>query len=458
MAFEGKPGAIQRLIVNIPPRMSKSMIVAVYWPAWTWIKLPWVQWLTLSHSWDNAVRDSGFMLQVVTASWYRARWGDRFEVVSGEKASRERFVNDKRGARQAVGMSGKITGKGGHCMILDDPNDTEQANSEAYRETVIRTWREKLFNRVNDEARAVRVLIQQRCHKRDLTGAILENSDNWTHLNLPNEFVSSKRCVTVLPYWDYTEGEVKVTEWRDPREKDGELLNPARLSGATLEDTKRELGSYAYGGQYQQNPTPASGGIIKREFWKGFFDPDSQEFLKGIHDRRIVWDCTFKGGPKSDFVVGQLWGRKGPNFYLLDQVRGQWDFTETKKQVTDFAKKHPGYQSIYIEAKANGEAVLSELRKEFPGILRVPNKIVSSGKEAQAHAVAPLVEAGNVWLPDPTARAWVDGFIEECAGAPTEVCGGDYDDQANCMTMAVLIYRRGIQSAGAGVKVRGNLH
>lgn len=416
------------------------MAVGVLWPAWVWITHPWVQWLTLSHSWDNAVRDSAFMRQVIEDDWYQQRWKDRFQLV-GAKPAKELFTNDKMGRRQALGITSKVTGKGGHCLILDDPNDTDEANSEAHRDTVISAWKEKLYNRVNDERRAVRVLIQQRCHKQDLTGYILSESNEWTHLCLPNEFVEKRRCVTVLPILEPSTGEVRITEWSDPRTEEGELLNPDRLSGSALEDMKATLGSYGYTGQYQQAPTPAEGGIIKKTWWRFFPQPESG-YPPGVTDIRIFWDCAFKGTKTSDYVVGQCWGRRGPDYFLLDQVRGHWDFVETKDQARAFLRRHPKWQAVYVEAKANGDAVISELRREFPNILKVNDKIVASGKLARMYATSPAVEAGNVYLPDKSLNPWVETFIEEVAASPSEACGGDHDDQADCMTSAILTYRR----------------
>jgi phage uncharacterized protein (putative large terminase), C-terminal domain len=142
------------------------------------------------------------------------------------------------------------------------------------------------------------------------------------------------------------------------------------------------------------------------------------------------WDCSFKSASTSDYVVGQVWGRVGGEFYLLDQVRDRMDFTETLQAVRALTAKWPKARSKLIEDKANGQAVIDALKREIPGIIPVTPK---ESKEARAMAVQPFMEAGNVYLPDPSIAPWIHDFIEECAAFPNAA----HDDQVDAMTQAL---------------------
>jgi predicted phage terminase large subunit-like protein len=143
------------------------------------------------------------------------------------------------------------------------------------------------------------------------------------------------------------------------------------------------------------------------------------------------WDCTFKNLETSDYIVGQVWGRRAPAFLLLDQVRGRMDFPETVSAVRRLSSRWTGTVAKLIEDKANGSAVIQMMAHEIPGILPVNPE---GGKVARAAAVSPLVEAGNIFLPHPQRAPWVNDFIEECAAFPN----GAHDDQVDAMTQALL--------------------
>ena len=143
------------------------------------------------------------------------------------------------------------------------------------------------------------------------------------------------------------------------------------------------------------------------------------------------WDCSFKDLETSDFVVGQVWGRVGADFFLGDQVRDRMDCPTTVRAVRELSERYPGSLAKLIEDKANGSAVIQMLKHEIEGILPVNPE---GGKVARAMAVSPLIEAGNVYLPHPSIAPWVNDFTEECAAFPN----GAHDDQVDAMTQALL--------------------
>ncbi|HYW18495.1 MAG TPA: LAGLIDADG family homing endonuclease, partial [Nodularia sp. (in: cyanobacteria)] len=183
-------------------------------------------------------------------------------------------------------------------------------------------------------------------HNCDLSGHVLKQG-SWVHLCVPQEFEK--------PFSPTALG------WVDPRTESGELMFPERFSSEILEQEKKALGSYGYAGQHQQRPAPADGGHFKRSWWKYYkVLPDDFELI--IQS----WDCTFKDTNKSDYVVGQVWGKRGGQFYLLDQVRDRMDFPTTIAAIRALSAKYPNSTAKLVEDKANGPAVISSLEREIP--------------------------------------------------------------------------------------------
>jgi predicted phage terminase large subunit-like protein len=204
-------------------------------------------------------------------------------------------------------------------------------------------------------------------------------------------------------------------------------LWPEKFGAAEIEDLKLRLGSYAAAAQLQQRPSPAAGGIFKRDSWRYYTEkPD----LSQCDELLQSWDLAFKDGARSSYVVGQVWGRWGADMALLDQVRAKLTFPETLVQFRELTARWPQATTKLVEDKANGPALIATLRREVPGIVPVQP---DGTKVARAHAVSSLVEAGNVWLPHASIAPWIDGFVEECAAFPK----GAYDDQVDCCTQAL---------------------
>ena len=292
-----------------------------------------------------------------------------------------------------------------------------------------------MATRLNDLNTGHKVVIQQRLHEADLSGDLLtRGAYEW--LCLPAEFEPERRCVTSLG-------------WTDPRQQPGDLLWPEKVTRRNLEELKISLGSYRYAGQYQQRPAPAEGGIFKRIWWR-FWRPAHIELrpvevktpdgglvtipavpIPAQFDKQIhSWDLAFKDRPTSDFGVVQVWGAIKADRYLLDQRRERLDMPATKEAVKEMCRKWPKAATILVEDKANGPAVIQELRHDVSGLIAVNPE---GGKTVRAHAVSAQVESGNVYLPHPDIAPWVWDFIEEAAAFPN--CRND--DQVDAMTQAL---------------------
>jgi predicted phage terminase large subunit-like protein len=217
-----------------------------------------------------------------------------------------------------------------------------------------------------------------------------------------------------------------MAEADDPLGREpGAPLWPARFNLEALADIKKVTGPYHWSALYQQRPTPEEGGGVRREWWK-FYEalPEFEEFDDVIQS----WDPTFKGKKDSDFVVGQVWGRKGVSMFLIDQVRGRWDTMQTIQAIRGITSKYPRARGKLIEDSASGPAIISMLQHEVAGMLAVGTK--KTRKEDRLQSVVPLIAAGNVFLPK---AAWTSEFIEECAAFPN----GTHDDQVDAMTQAL---------------------
>jgi predicted phage terminase large subunit-like protein len=215
--------------------------------------------------------------------------------------------------------------------------------------------------------------------------------------------------------------------------REGEVLEPRRFSTAEVLSFRRDLGSQLFAGLYQQRPSPAGGGIIKRSWWKWY---SMRPGLPRFDEIIASWDMAFKETATSSYVVGQVWGRIGADIYLLDQVRDRMDFPSTIVAVLNLSAKWPIARAKLVEDKANGPAVIATLARKVPGLIAVQ---VEGSKEARLHAVSPLIEAGNVFLPDPVLAPWIGDFVEELSQFPS----APNDDQADAASMALERLSRG---------------
>ncbi len=429
-------GQIRNLLINVPPRHMKSLLVSVFWPAWEWIQHPERRWLYSSYAASLSIRDSVRCRTLIESPWYQARWCDRYALASDQN-TKTRFDNNRSGYRIATSVGGAVTGEGGDRIVCDDPHNVGEVESDSVRKGTLDWFDVVMSTRVNDPKTAAMIIVMQRCHQGDLSGHLLEKG-GFEHLRLPAEFEEPK-CITSIG-------------WSDPRTLSGELLWADRFGPEEIGALKINLGSYAAAGQLQQRPSPAVGGFFKRP-WFRFWQrkganlpavivklPDGSQLsisaveLLSTDEQAQSWDCAFKDLATSDYVVGQVWGRVGAAFVLLDQIRERMDCPTTVKAVRHLSAKWPYAVAKLIEDKANGSAVVQMLQHEIPGILPVNPE---GGKVARASAVSALVEAGNVYLPHPQMCPWVMDFIEECAAFPN----GKHDDQVDAMTQILLRWR-----------------
>lgn len=322
-----------------------------------------------------------------------------------------------KGGLYGVGIGGALTGRPADLILVDDPvKGRAEADSETYQQATWDWWTETARTRLAPKAPVC--LVMTRWNELDLAGRLMAGDDEqqWKSVNIP------ALCDV--------DG--------DPlNRRHGEYLISARgRTSAQWRQIQKDVGERAWSALYQGRPAPAEGGMFKRSWWQ--FDTYPLCYMKSngtmhAHNMDVViqsWDMTFKDTDGSDYVVGQIWGRRGAEVHLLDQVRDRMDFPGTCRAVEALSKKWPQATLKLIEDKANGPAVIAQLRQKVPGMVPVDPK---GSKQARAAAVAPFVQAGNVFLPSADRCPWVPQFCGEMAAFPT----GAHDDQVDAMSQAI---------------------
>lgn len=397
---------LELLLINMPPRHMKSLLVTVMFPAWRWIREPGRRTLSGSYSLALARRDCMKSRTLMQSDWYQANWGDRFQF-STDLNQTSRYGNNQGGLREIASPDAATTGLGGDDLILDDPMDAQDAHSEAVIESTLNWFKESWANRLNNPKKGALICVMQRLSERDPSALMIQQG--YRHLCLPAEYSHTHPFRSDL-------------DWRT---EDGELLWPERFTTDVL-DIYKANGSAYYAGQYQQLPAPEGGAIIKKD-WLLFWDklPAGGEYVQS-------WDLAFDGKTTSDYVVGQVWYVCGADYYLVDQVRGQWDFPATIEQFQRLVDRYKCNRR-YVERKANGAALIDSLKHSVPGIIAVSP---TDSKIQRVYAVSSKFESGNVYLPA-NAR-WVDSYIYELTTFP----GGTNDDQVDATTQVLSQYKR----------------
>lgn len=401
-------GELRNLIITMPPRFMKSILVSVMWPTWGWIRNPELRWLYSSYAETLSVRDSVKSRRIIQSSWYQNNWGNKYHLTSDQNV-KSRYENNKTGYRIATSVGGSATGEGGDVVVVDDPHNVNEASSDKVREATVLWWDQVMSTRLNNPKTSSKVIVMQRIHENDLVGHVLRQG-GYEHLCLPAEYEGKRKSYTSIG-------------WEDPREKEGDLLWPERFGTQEIVEAKKRLGSIGYAGQFQQSPSPASGAILKREWWQYYRIPPVR------FDMLIQsWDMAFKDTKTSAYVVGQVWGKVGPDKYLLDQVRDKMDFVATLNAFKALTAKWPKCTAKLIEDTANGPAVISSLKNHISGIIPVKPQ---GSKEARAYAISPEVESGHIWLPE--SAPWINDFVEETSKFPNS----EYKDQTDALTQAL---------------------
>jgi predicted phage terminase large subunit-like protein len=399
--LDGKiPQENQYIILSIPPRHGKSMNVTETLPSYFLGRFKDERVILTAYG-DDLVTDFSRKNRDKVDQYGKELFG--IELDPNTRSVTDWNIKGTRGGSIARGIMAGITGKGCQLLVIDDPvKNQEEANSEVQRDRIWGEWLASLRTRV--EPPAIVIVIMTRWHEDDLVGRLLNPEYGeplpWKVVNLPLE-----------------------AEENDPLgRKIGEPLWPEKYGY----DFIREIKQYPslFNSLYQGRPTSMEGNILKRKWWKYY------DILPQLQYKVLSIDASFKDGEKNDFVSIQVWGKTGVNMYMCDRYKARMDFPTTLVEIRNMLKKHKDITCILIEDKANGSALISVLRKEISGVIAVNPE---GGKVSRVNAVAPHVEAGNVWLPRKTIAPWIDEFVDECASFPK----GKHDDDVDAFSQSI---------------------
>ena len=389
-------GEIRNLLINMPPRHMKSTLIAVLFPAWVWLKFPYKKFLYTSYTDTLSMRDSVKCRRLIESSWYQSFFNLPW-TLEHDQNQKSKFYNTMQGYRLSTSVGGTVIGEGGDYLVVDDPHNAKEIYSDVIRKGVLEWWDTIMSTRGNDPKTVVKIIVMQRLHEEDLSGHVIAKG-GWTHLKLPAEYEEEPNRT--------------IIGWHDPRQTAGELLWPERFGRTEIDTLKRDLGARQVPGQLQQRPSAAEGNIFKRKDFK-FFRQAPARYNVVIQS----WDLSTKDKTGSSFTAGLIMARNGADRYILDCVHERMAFSAQCSAIVTLSQKWRSAHKKLVEDKANGPAVMDTLKRKISGLIPVEP---DGDKVARANAVSPEVEAGNVWLPDPTMFnvPWVHDFITELCNFP----------------------------------------
>lgn len=412
-----------RLIINVPPGSSKSMIVSVLWQAWEWgpFGKPSSRFLTSSFEMENVTRDTRKTRDLIQSEWYRALWPSVFDergrlTRSGETS----FSNRHTGTREGVPFS-SIMGKRGDRVVIDDPHSLKGAESPEVRAETIRLFLEGGLNRLNDQMTSAIVIVMQRVHEQDLTGALLARNLGFVHLMIPMEFEPSRRFTTPIG-------------WTDPRAYEGELMDPVRMPREAVEPLK-SIGEYSWNGQYQQRPAPRDGGLFKRDWLTKFLGAVPHGYRKRVR----AWDLAATKeitGNNPSWTVGVLMSFADGMFLVEHVYRVRGSSMEVSDAILSHAATDGTATMVRLPQDPGqaGKSQAESLITSLAGYMAVA-KPPSGDKATRATPAAVQAEAGNIRIlrtGDPDKDAWIEPFIAELCLFPA----GQHNDQVDAFADA----------------------
>lgn len=420
-------GQIRRLIINMPPRHGKSLLVSVFWPCWEWTFAPHVRWLYTTYAKDLTLRDSVKCRWLLESPWYKEHFGDVFNLLADQNV-KSRYETDKRGYRLATSTDGQITGEGGDRLVLDDPHNVREAESEVERQNVKdfvdRSW----SSRANNPKTVTKVVVMQRVHQEDITAHLLAKEAGWTHLVLPTEYQG--KPVT----WFNGKG--------DPRTKEGELLWPARFGPAEVREAARDMGEYGFNAQHLQDPRSREGGMFNMEMLKKrarvcvFPDSGMLNIVRG-------WDLAATEKKHSKRTAGvKISQDEHGRFFVHHVVLGKWAPDKRNTIMTDtsksddtshvWAEQHLRIKILFEhEGGSSGVDQALAVTKMLAGH-RVEGVLVSGDKAVRADAFAAQCNVGNVYIIDDGTWNVQEYLTELERFSPTAT----YKDQVDASSLA----------------------
>jgi len=399
------------IIINVPFRSTKSLIVTVMFPVWAWIKSPKLRFITSSYSATLSIELATKSRDIIFSDWFKRRWGEVFHIKKDQNL-KERYENNFVGMRRATSVGGTVTGQGADFLIVDDPLSPQMANSATERDNANEWYRTTFYSRLNQPDIGVRIIIMQRVHEDDLTGFLLgkETRLKYQHICIPAKS---------------GDGNIKPAYLEKFYEKGTNLFWKDRFSQKILDDYRSALGSYGYAGQLQQTPTPLDSGMIHKDWFK------IDRFRVDDTIVNFVIDPAYTADQKNDPSALLAYTYKDNKWQIIDCVNVYKEFPDLVKFIQQWVVKN-GYTNrsrIYVEPKASGKSIVQTLVRET-GLNVKEDKPPTKDKVARVSDVSASLESGRVSILN---GDWNDEFLYQLAKFPA----AKHDDMVDCLVMAV---------------------
>lgn len=447
-------GKTQRLVICVPPRHSKTLLVSVFWQAWRWLKHPEERVIGISKSPNVAKRSARQIRSIIKSGWYRRllkriarNEGRDPDTVDGaiwdlaaDQNEKFYFENTESGYRVAKTVGSDITGEGADGLIIDDPYDLKNATIGTPKQVakrmkeVVDIFDDTLESRLNDPAVGWVVLIMQRVHPEDIAGEFLKRFkvDHWEGLNcrkviLPARFEPDRDDI-------YQPDEINGFEG-DPRTEHGEPLNPLRYPEHVLRTYAKKPRRWK--AQHQHRPEKPGGIKFKEEWFQQRYSCSPERMSESLDIIEIHVDCAATKSDTADYTSIQSWGTKGRREkYLLDRDRGRWELPELLRRIRRMRGRWKKAVVTVIEFASNGIAACQTLKAEGEAGIVEYKPSEDGGKEVRAEYSVVAYEASEVYLPEREHAPWIDDYISEHIDFPD----GDHDDDVDA-TSSFMVRR-----------------
>jgi len=381
----------RRGILNVPPGSGKSSIISVLWPCWLWARDPARRFMFVSHKAPLALRDSVRRRDVLTSDWYQARWPLRLK---GDANMKSEFQNEATGHMVALGTGGS-TGYRCDVLVMDDPNNATEMESEQQRESTLAWLDQMMPSRLNKGG--IEAVIQQRTHEEDVTGHLLARG-GYLHLKIPMRYESEKNALPEIGF-------------EDPRTDEGQLMWPAVYPEDRVEFMGRAMGSIARAAQFQQTPAPKGGAVFRSEFFRYFsVDRDWYVLTDSTRERRIevrrclhfqTIDTASKIKQENDWTVCSTFAlTEFGDLLWLDMTRERLEIPDQFAFTKRMRARYPRLRFQAVEDKNSGTGLIQEARRSSR-----PFKVLTADVDKKTRAI-------------PVSIAYENGKVYHLAGAP----------------------------------------
>lgn len=403
-----KEKKLKDLLICIPPRSLKSMIVTIMSTAWLWTNYPHLKVITASYSNDLSIEHTLKTRRIIESEWYKELFGDLFKITTDQN-EKSKYENDKSGDRRATSVGGTITGGGADIIIVDDPLKAQESNSQV---ALLKAWEwysQTMFSRLNNQETGLRIVVMQRLHENDVAGMIIKSNMAYDVINIPAE-ISEK---------------VSPIELKD-RYIDG-LFFPKAFSKEVLANAKASLGTLQYAGQYLQQPAPAEGNMIKAKWFKTF--SATEELLK--LPRHFRSDTAY-GKEGSDNTATICYSIFKEQVFIWSVWKANLGFPDFIKAYKSFVAQN-GYSSssrCIFEPKATGISVIQTLKNDT-NLNVIEGDSPKDSKETRVSSASPSIESGKVLLLE--YSSWIDDFVTEAGMFPN----AEHDDMLDVLTAII---------------------